>query len=96
MIENEVKSCNNDNINNDNSNKDNNSNKQIFEYTTTNKDNCISSANSLLLLSTLISITIAQDMSINDLNLLATLLQAVGQNLSVIATSKEICESKID
>lgn len=47
-----------------------------------------------MLISTIISISIAKDLSIDDINLLATLLQAVGQNISVIATSKQICEDK--
>lgn len=56
-----------------------------------NKD-CLAYANNLLLISTLISIAIVQDIQIDDINLLATLLQAVGQNLSLIAASKQICE----
>ena len=59
-----------------------------------NDKSCLTSANNLVLISTLISISIAQDMSVDDIILLATLLQAVGQNLSVIATSKQICEDK--
>lgn len=59
-----------------------------------NDKHCLTSANNLVLISTLISISIAQDLSVDDINLLATLLQAVGQNLSVIATSKQICEDK--
>ena len=56
-------------------------------------ENCILTANNLVLISSIIAITISKDMSIDDINLLATLLQAIGQNLSVIATSKEICEN---
>lgn len=59
------------------------------------KNDCLTQANNLVLISTLISIVIAQDMSVSDINLLATLLQAIGQNLSVIATSKEICEENL-
>ena len=60
-----------------------------------NKDR-LNTANNLVLISTLISISLAQDMSVDDINLLATLLQAIGQNLSVIATSKDICENNIN
>ena len=59
-----------------------------------NDKNCLTSTNNLVLINTIISISIAKDLSIDDINLLATLLQAVGQNLSVIATSKQICEDK--
>ena len=69
-------------------NRTNNNNK--------NKKDCLNSANNLVLISTLISISLAQDMSVDDINLLATLLQAIGQNLSVIATSKDICENNIN
>lgn len=55
-----------------------------------NEYNNLNAANSLVLISTLISIAIAQDMSVDDIVLLGALLQAIGQNLSIIATSKEI------
>lgn len=47
----------------------------------------------LVLLSTLVSITLAQDLTVNQLNILSAFLQAVGENLSIIATARDICEN---
>lgn len=60
------------------------------------KENCASSGIDLVLLSTLVSITLAQDLTINQLNILSNFLQSVGENLSIIATSRDICESSND
>lgn len=64
----------------------NNRSQKIYE------DNCSFAGLDLVLLSTLVSITLAQDLTINQLNILSTFLQAVGENLSIIATSRDICQ----
>ncbi len=48
----------------------------------------------LVLLSTLVSITLSQDLTINQINILSNFLQSVGENLSIIATSRDICENE--
>ncbi len=48
----------------------------------------------LVLLSTLVSITLSQDLTINQINILSDFLQSVGENLSIIATSRDICENE--
>lgn len=48
----------------------------------------------LVIFSSLLSILIAKDLSVNDQNLLSALLQSMGQNLAVIATVQENCEEK--
>ena len=40
------------------------------------------------------AILIAKDLSIEDQNLLSSLLQSIGENLSIIATVQSNCESK--
>lgn len=55
-------------------------------------DECLSSSVNFLLLSTLISIVIAKDLTQNELLILSDFLQAVGQNLALITTTYEICE----
>ena len=56
---------------------------------------CKNNGNELVIFSAVISILIAKDLSVNDQNLLSTLLQAIGQNLAVIATVQSNCEEKI-
>lgn len=56
---------------------------------------CKNYGNELVIFSAIISILIAKDLSVNDQNLLSTLLQAIGQNLAVIATVHSNCEEKI-
>lgn len=57
------------------------------------KDDCNFAGMDLVLLSTLVSLTLAQDLTVNQLNILSTFLQAVGENLSIISTSKDICQN---
>ena len=56
---------------------------------------CKNNGNELVIFSAIISILIAKDLSVNDQNLLSTLLQAIGQNLAVTATVQSNCEEKI-
>lgn len=56
---------------------------------------CKNYGNELVIFSAIISILIAKDLSLNDQNLLSTLLQAIGQNLAVTATVQSNCEEKI-
>lgn len=56
---------------------------------------CKNYGNELVIFSAIISILIAKDLSVNDQNLLSTLLQAIGQNLAVTATVQSNCEEKI-
>ena len=56
---------------------------------------CKNNGNELVIFSAVISILITKDLSVNDQNLLSTLLQAIGQNLAVIATVQSNCEEKI-
>ena len=60
------------------------------------EDECSFAGLDLVLLSTLVSITLAQDLTINQLNILSAFLQAVGENLSIIATSRDICQDLIN
>ena len=46
----------------------------------------------LVLFSTFLAILLAKDLSTDDQNLLSVLLQAIGQNLAVIATVQSNCE----
>ena len=48
----------------------------------------------LVIFSSLLSILIAKDLSVDDQNLLSVLLQSIGQNLAVIATVQANCEQK--
>lgn len=48
----------------------------------------------LVIFSSLLSILIARDLSVDDQNLFSVLLQSIGQNLAVIATVQENCEQK--
>ena len=56
---------------------------------------CKNYGNELVIFSAIISILIAKDLSVNDQNLLSTLLQAIGQNLAVTATVQSNCKKKI-
>ena len=56
---------------------------------------CKNYGNELVIFSAIISILIAKDLSVNDQNLLSTLLQAMGQNLAVTATVQSNCGEKI-
>lgn len=48
----------------------------------------------LVLFSSLLAILISKELSIDDQNLLAALLQSIGDNLSILATVQGICEEK--
>ena len=56
---------------------------------------CKNNGNELVIFSAIISILIAKDLSVNDQNLLSTLLQAIGQNLAVTGAVQSKCEEKI-
>ena len=56
---------------------------------------CKNYGNELVIFSAIISILIAKDLSVNDQNLLSTLLQAIGQNLAVTGAVQSKCEEKI-
>lgn len=48
----------------------------------------------LVLFSALLAILISKELSVDDQNLLAALLQSIGDNLSILATIQGICEEK--
>lgn len=48
----------------------------------------------LVLISSLLAILISKELTVDDQNLLAALLQSIGDNLSILATVQEICEEK--
>ena len=48
----------------------------------------------LVLISSLLAILISKELSVDDQNLLAALLQSIGDNLSILATVQGICEEK--
>lgn len=55
---------------------------------------CKNAGFNLVIFSSLLSILIAKDLSIDDQILLSALLQSIGENLSVIATVQANCEAK--
>ncbi len=61
-----------------------------------NKNICNNAGSNLVLFSALLSILIANELSIEDQNLLSTLLQSIGENLAIIATVQSNCEEKND
>lgn len=61
---------------------------------TSNSSCCDSVGYNLVIFSSLLSILIAKDLSIEDQNLLSSLLQSIGENLSIIAAVQSNCESK--
>lgn len=56
---------------------------------------CNNLGNTLVIFSALLAILISKDLSIDDQNLLSSLLQALGENISLIAGVQEICDKKI-
>ena len=46
----------------------------------------------LVLFSSLLAILISKELSVDDQNILAALLQSLGDNLSILATVQGICE----
>ena len=48
----------------------------------------------LVLISSLLAILISKELTVDDQNLLAALLQSIGDNLSILATVQGICEEK--
>ena len=48
----------------------------------------------LVLISSLLAILISKELTVDDQNLLAALLQSIGDNLSILATVGGICEEK--
>lgn len=56
-------------------------------------EDCTFAGMDLVLLSTLVSLTLAQDLTVDQLNILSAFLQTVGENLSIISTSKDICQN---
>lgn len=46
----------------------------------------------LVVLAASIAIAISADLSADDTNILATLFDAIGDNLAIIAAKKELCE----
>lgn len=61
---------------------------------TPNNSCCKDAGFNLVIFSSLLSILIAKDLSVDDQNLLSVLLQSIGQNLAVIATVQANCEQK--
>lgn len=61
---------------------------------TPNNSCCKNTGFNLVIFSSLLSILIVKDLSVDDQNLLSVLLQSIGQNLAVIATVQENCEQK--
>lgn len=57
-------------------------------------DECVSSSVNFLLLSTLISIVLAADLSQNEQIILGNFLQMVGQNLTSMTTIYDLCIQK--
>lgn len=55
---------------------------------------CNNVGNDLVLFSSLLAILISKELSINELILLSTLLQSLGENLSIIAVVQENCKEK--
>ena len=54
---------------------------------------CTYSADGLVIYSAILAIIISKNMSVDDINLLSVLLQAVGQNLAIISTFISSCNS---
>ncbi len=48
----------------------------------------------LVLFSSLLAILLAKELSVDDQNLLSTLLQSIGENLAIIATVQGNCTQK--
>lgn len=58
-----------------------------------NNDNCNSKGNELVLLASMISFILANDLNSSQQNILGTFLQSVGQNLELISVMSANCES---
>lgn len=52
-----------------------------------------SPGNDLIMLAASIAITVSSDLSAGEVNILAGLFNAVGDNLSIIAAKKQNCEN---
>ena len=55
---------------------------------------CDCTGNSIVLLSSAISIILAKDLNSDEQNLLGNFLQAVGQNLEIISSQTSYCANK--
>ena len=53
--------------------------------------NC--SADGLVLYSAILAIIISRNLDINEIDLLSTLLQAVGQNMAILASASNFCDT---
>lgn len=50
----------------------------------------------LVLLAALISIILSDSLATDDINILSGLFNAIGENLSIIATKKQLCQAVRD
>ena len=54
---------------------------------------CSISGEELMLLAAVLSVPLAKGLNVDELNMLGTLLQTIGQNLTLIAVQRYACEN---